>query len=511
MTTFLHMLDPARGTGGRDSPPARWQEPLAAFARLAAGAPALVCHLDADGRVDWANPLLLARHQGTGPPSLDTLFTRAERAKLLRAIKRAHAGGARKALEWVLSDGPKRRSTFALVVSDADDGPSGCLLVCMDTTRLAHAGAQRNQLLLDGLHDLAWTAGADGVLDWRSHHWEELQWLGGSLLDAVVAEDRETVRQAWEEACRSLHPLRVEARLESRREGQRWYLLRMHPLLDSAGQLASWCGIGTDIDDRTRAMTALRFTRQRVDAFLAVVSHELRNPLAAMTAALQLKRHPQASRRMTARALDSLERQVGLMTRMVDDLLDIARLAEGRLLLQYAPVSAASLIADVCADLQPCAAPLGIELAAEPPAPALVIAGDAARLHQALGNLVHNALRATPAGGRIWLEAEARDGEMVVLRVSDTGVGLSDDELGSLFEPGHGTLRHGPSPGDGGLGLGLRIVTLIAELHGGRASGRSDGKGRGAVFEICLPVNHPAGAGGTGLMPQSAPASMSSS
>jgi two-component system CheB/CheR fusion protein len=242
---------------------------------------------------------------------------------------------------------------------------------------------------------------------------------------------------------------------------------------------------GRDVTLRRAHEAALRDVERHRSEFLAMLSHELRNPLAPIRHGLSLlERAPDGSAQaLTAREI--LTRQTGQLERLVDDLLDLTRLQRGKMTLARKPLDLADLARDVAGDHRPAFEAKGVDLEVHVgPTPARVD-GDRERIVQALGNLLENALRHTPPGGRVTVDVTVEPGEGRV-HVSDSGEGLAAEALPTIFE----AFRQG-RPTDrsarGGLGLGLAVVRGIAELHGGSVAASSEGPGRGSEFRLSFP------------------------
>jgi PAS domain S-box-containing protein len=244
-----------------------------------------------------------------------------------------------------------------------------------------------------------------------------------------------------------------------------------------------------DITERKRAEAALRESDERKSEFLAVLSHELRNPLAPILNGLEAMRRADLSPATAARVRDIVERQARHLVRLVDDLLDVTRIARGKIELQRTVLDLRELARRVADDHRSVFERAGVALHVELPAAPAWVDADPTRIAQALGNLLLNAAKFTPAGGatRVSLDAGAA---AVELRVRDDGAGIAPELLPRLFEPfaqGDRTLaRTG-----GGLGLGLALVKGLVEQHGGKVSARSEGCGRGAELTISLPPSPP--------------------
>ncbi|RZI83531.1 MAG: response regulator [Rubrivivax sp.] len=226
---------------------------------------------------------------------------------------------------------------------------------------------------------------------------------------------------------------------------------------------------------------------RRKDEFLATLAHELRNPLAPMrnvVALLKLKNladpHLQWSR-------DVLERQVQQLTHLVDDLLEVSRITQGKLELRRQPVDLASAMEAAVEAAEPAVLAASHRLSIQWPDPPITLNADPTRLTQILQNLLNNAAKYTPPGGQLWLSAQ-RDGDHVVLSVRDTGIGIPQEHLSNIFEM-FSQLAPALERSQGGLGIGLALVQGLVELHGGTITARSAGAGQGSEFVVRLPAS----------------------
>jgi signal transduction histidine kinase len=231
---------------------------------------------------------------------------------------------------------------------------------------------------------------------------------------------------------------------------------------------------------RQAAVGREREMRTSLEAFLAALSHELRSPLQAAWAAIGVLR----TRVPQDRFLDVLDRQMAYLRRLVDDLLDAARIAHGKIQLQRTRQDCRQLAVEAADIARPAAVERGIELSVETPEEELVVAGDGVRLMQVLTNLLNNAVRYTDDGGRVRLRAARSDGA-VELRVSDTGKGIATDVLPKIFD----LFGQGVEGLQGGLGIGLAVAAQLVQLHGGTIEVHSDGPGRGSEFVVRLPAS----------------------
>ena len=238
-----------------------------------------------------------------------------------------------------------------------------------------------------------------------------------------------------------------------------------------------------------RSEAALQETDRRKDEFLAILAHELRNPLAPLRNALQLLQLAGGDRQTVEQTVGIMDRQLQQMVRLIDDLLDISRITRGKIELRKERVELAAVIRDAVETSRPLLETAGHELTVIYPPEPISLDADPTRLAQVFANLLNNAAKYTPPGGHIRLMAE-RQGEEVVVKVSDTGIGIPDDMLPRVFEM-FTQVDRSLERSQGGLGIGLSLVRGLVELHGGSVEAKSDGPGRGSEFSVRLAV-HPA-------------------
>jgi two-component system CheB/CheR fusion protein len=241
-----------------------------------------------------------------------------------------------------------------------------------------------------------------------------------------------------------------------------------------------------DITDRKRREEECREAIRRRDEFLATLSHELRNPLAAIASAGQVLLRAAIDDPLASRARDVVNRESRQMARLIDDLLDVCRVSCGKAVLRRERIDFTSLMADVRVHAEAIMESHGLRFECEMPSEPAWVDADPVRLNQVATNLLTNAAKYTPRGGRVRMALRRENGD-VVLRVEDTGIGIAAHELPLIFDPffqGHVTLARSES----GLGVGLSLVRGLVNLHGGRVEAHSDGPGRGSAFVVHLPI-----------------------
>ncbi len=235
-----------------------------------------------------------------------------------------------------------------------------------------------------------------------------------------------------------------------------------------------------------RAAEGLATEARRKDEFLALLGHELRNPLAPIRTAIHLLRSADTDERTMAHMHEMIDRQVAHLAHLVDDLLDVSRIARGKVRLQKKPLDIVRLVRTTAEDHRPDLESSGVRLVVRLPSRSAWVNGDPTRLSQIVGNLLHNARKFTDPGGEVTVEVQA-DRETVTLVVADSGIGIEPEALPTLFEPFSQSERARSRSRAGGLGLGLALVKGLAELHEGAVQAASEGVGKGARFVVTLP------------------------
>ncbi|MFB2919217.1 response regulator [Aerosakkonema funiforme] len=390
----------------------------------------------------------------------------------------------------------------------------GAVYIVADITQRIRAESalksseERFRMLLENVEDYAiffldtdgcvtrWSAGAERILGYK-----EAEILGKSGSIIFTPEDLKSGADK--------HELEKAIR-EGRAEDERWHLRKDRnrfwasgiatPLRDETGQLRGFAKIMRDFTERKRAEDerALLLAREQQaraeaeaanrmkDEFLATLSHELRSPLNAMLGWAQLLNSRRFDESTTKKAIDIIERTARTQAQLVDDLLDVSRIIQGKLRLNVRPVELTAIIGSVLDTVRPAAEAKEILLERVLDPTTGLVAGDSDRLQQVIWNLLSNAIKFTPNGGRVEVRLK-RDNSLVEITVKDTGKGISPDFVPYVFD----RFRQADSSMTrqySGLGLGLAIVRHLVELHGGTVYAESKGDGMGAKFTVRLPI-----------------------
>jgi PAS domain S-box-containing protein len=328
---------------------------------------------------------------------------------------------------------------------------------------------------------LYWSRGAEELYGWsrqeaigKNAH-ELLQTEFTEPLDRIVALLHREHRWSGDLVHRRSDGARIHV-------ATRWVLDR-----DSQGQPASVLETNTDITERKKAEAALRDADRRKDEFLAMLGHELRNPLGVISNTVQLLRWNGSAQQSPLNLHDVIERQVAHMSELVDDLLDVSRISKGQIGLTYERCDLTGITRATAEDYHGTLEQSGLYLEVDTPKRPLWVMGDRTRLAQIIGNLLHNAEKFTARGGRVTVALRENPGPGATLIVRDTGVGMQPDILARVFEPFSQSDRT-LDRRTGGLGLGLAVVKGFVELHGGSVEAHSEGPGHGAEFVVRLPL-----------------------
>ena len=350
---------------------------------------------------------------------------------------------------------------------------------------------EMQRLLLEGVQDYAiilldpegrvnsWNTGAERITGYTP-----AEIIGHSFERFFLPADAAAGRPA-EELREAMLNRRVEVRgWRVRKDGTRfWAEAVVTSLRDASGRMRGFAKVVRDLSDRKR-IESLEEQGRNLTEFLAMLAHELRNPLAPISNAVAIIAATEQGNPRIRWAREVIERQSAHLTRLVDDLLDVSRITRGKLRLKNAPLDLKDIVRRAIESTRPLIDKRGHRLHAELPEEAAMVHGDAMRLTQVVVNLLNNAAKYTPEGGDIWIGMHS-DGE-VVLRVRDNGVGIPAQMLEGIFDlfaQGERSLDRS----EGGLGIGLTLTRRIVALHGGSIKAASAGPGAGAEFTVALP------------------------
>jgi PAS domain S-box-containing protein len=351
---------------------------------------------------------------------------------------------------------------------------------------------ERFRTMADATPIMIWASGTDSLCNYFNKQWLDFtgrtieQEMGNGWSEGVHADDRERCVDTYRTAFEACKPFLMEYRLRRHDGDYRWILDAGVPRFAGDGTFSGYIGSCLDITERKQAEEKLRDADRRKEEFLAVLSHELRNPLAPIQTALDLLEHSGTGTARSDQELATIKRQVQNLERLVDDLLDVSRISRGNVELRKEVVPLAEAIADSVEAVRALAEERHQRLHVSIPEESLFLDADRTRLEQIFSNLLIDAAKYTPRDGQIWLSAERSDNQ-VVIRVRDTGVGIEPEFLGKVFDlfvQGERRL----TPYRNGAGIGLSLAKHLVELHGGTITAQSRGPDKGSEFIVRLPV-----------------------
>ncbi|OUL31793.1 hybrid sensor histidine kinase/response regulator [Nostoc sp. RF31YmG] len=366
---------------------------------------------------------------------------------------------------------------------------------------------ERYRYLAEAIPQLVWTADANGEGDYFNQNWCNYtgltleQSLGSGWVAALHPDDVKTAHEVWLNAVNNGTLYEIEYRFKRAADASyRWQLGRGLPLKDEQGHVVKWFGTCTDIDEqkqlqqerahlleleqtaRAKAETANRIK----DEFLAILSHELRTPMNAILGWSKLLQSSKLEPEKTSQALATIERNAKLQVQLIEDLLDISRILQGKLTLNVTNIDLESIVLSALETMALAAQTKSIQVSTVFEQNVGLVLGDSTRLQQVVWNLLSNAVKFTPKGGKVEVRLGKADGYAQII-VSDTGKGISAEFLPYAFD----YFRQADSSYTrkfGGLGLGLAIVRNLVEMHGGTVTAASQGEDQGATFTVNLPL-----------------------
>nr|WP_267874168.1 PAS domain S-box protein [Telluria aromaticivorans] len=482
--------------------------------------PVGIVYVDPDGRMLVANahnrqiwgqhPAPGAVHEyaewkGWWPAATDRAGQRVAAAEWPLARVLAGQDSAAGIFEIEPFDAPGTRKTIlvrAAAIRDEAGAMAGAVAANMDISAQVEAeramkdSEAKFRLIANVIPQMVWSADATGLNDYLNTRWQEFTGLpqerigGNGWVEIVHPDDLPRLVALWQQSIATGEPFDIEHRVLHHSGGYRWMLNRAEPFVDAAGKATRWMGTVTDIHDKKTGEEELRAQARRKDEFLAMLAHELRNPLAPISNAAQLLSMAAHDPQRVRQSSEVIIRQVRHMTSLVDDLLDVSRVKRGLVQLERERVDIKSVVASAVEQARPLVEARRHALDLHVDAAGGWVHGDRIRLVQVIANLLNNAAKYTAQGGRIALSVvPAGDAgqDAVAISVRDNGIGIDRTVLPHVFELFTQAERT-PDRSQGGLGLGLALVHSLVQLHGGRVEAHSEGLGMGSTFTVTLPT-----------------------
>lgn len=420
------------------------------------------------------------------------------------ALSRALAGeeSPRAIVEIEPFGSPGQRRTIvlhAVPIRDDNQRIAGGIVAHMDITGQVKAEAALREseakfrTIANAMPQMVWSTLPDGYHDYYNRQWYDYTGMPEGSTDGegwngmFHPEDQPLAWERWRHSLQTGDTYEIQYRLRHRSGQYRWVLGRALPIRNDAGTIIRWMGTCTDIHDQKLAEEELRESGQRKDEFLAMLAHELRNPLAPINAAAELLTLAGYDQQRVSQASTIITRQVDHMTNLINDLLDVSRVTRGLVKLEHETVDLKTVINSAIEQVRPLIEARHHELRLRIASAAAYMKGDKTRLVQIIVNLLTNAAKYSPQGGEIELALNAHP-TTAEISVRDKGIGIDAGLLPhifKLFAQGERT----PDRAQGGLGLGLSLVKSLTHLHGGQVVAHSDGPGKGSVFTLTLPLS----------------------
>nr|WP_314628260.1 ATP-binding protein [uncultured Noviherbaspirillum sp.] len=474
------------------------------FHQLANTIPQMAWIASADGRVEWYNDRWYA-YTGIGPAEAAgegwrQALDEADLPAILGQWRDGIAAGEPFSLTITMRGADRQLRRFLTQLAPLRDaggrvvqwfGTNTDLTPLEQAERAVRESEERLREGLQAANMAAWTWDLDSGETRYSDNADAVfgsAWRAGSRDWSFLPEaDRVRLRDIAQDALRRHASYRCEVELPGAGSADlRW--IEVRGKADSrTGAPGSSSGIALDVSERKRAEVALLLADQRKDEFLAMLAHELRNPLAPISSAVRIMElvAPDAPPQVR-KAREVIDRQTRHLSRLVDDLMDVSRISTGKIVLRDEPVDAAAMVLRAIEMNRPLLEARGHRLETDGLSQQQMLRGDSTRLTQVIGNLINNAAKYTEAGGRISVSL-AREGDWLTIRVADNGVGMAPQILPhvfNLFLQAERSLDRSL----GGLGIGLSVVKRLTELHGGTVEARSDGERMGSEFVVRLPA-----------------------
>jgi PAS domain S-box-containing protein len=413
----------------------------------------------------------------------------------LRALRKGTTVSLARHTILIARDGTERLiDDSAAPILDDTSTPIGAVLVFRDVSDRKEAETVRARLAaivessedaiisksLDGVIR-SWNAGAVRLFGYAAH-----EAIGQPITLIIPMDRRDEERVILQRISRGERIEHFETMRVSKQGRLIHISLTVSPISDAAGNIIGASKIARDISDRKSAERQLREAGRKKDQFIALLAHELRNPLAPLRNGLQVMRLAGGNLDASAEALAMMERQLGHMVRLIDDLLDISRIGQNKMELRRSRVLLTDVLSSAVESARPAIDEAEHKLTISLPPDPIPLDADLTRLSQVFTNLLTNSAKYTERGGAIWLTAERQRGEVVV-SVRDNGIGIPEDALPRIFDM-FSQVDESIARSQGGLGIGLALVKALTEMHGGTIDVASGGTGQGSTFSVRLPT-----------------------
>jgi PAS domain S-box-containing protein len=472
-----------------------------------------VISTDADGRITLLNGVAEAltgwgQAEALGRPLAEVFRIVNEHTRepvvnpALRALREGVVVGLANHTLLIAKDGTERPiDDSAAPIRDGHGETVGAVLVFRDVTERKRAEEARLRLaaIVESSDDaivskslngiiLSWNAGAERIFGYAPSE------AIGQPITLIIPTERQDEERTILTRLRAGERIDHFETVRVTKDGRRINIsLTVSPMRDSQGRLIGASKVARDVTKQKRLEEELRVRAEelaqidrRKDEFIALLAHELRNPLAPLRNGLQVMRLAAEDVDAVTQARDMMERQLGHMVRLVDDLLDISRISQNKMELRRSRLLLADVVSSAVETARPSIEAANHELTISLPTEPLYLDADLTRLAQVLSNLLTNSAKYTEPGGRIWLVGESKGGEVVV-SVRDTGIGIPAESLPRIFDM-FSQVDRSIERSTGGLGIGLALVKGLVEMHDGTVTADSEGPGMGSTFTIKLPA-----------------------
>lgn len=406
--------------------------------------------------------------------------------------------------EYIATDGSRIPVTLGYTPLEGQSGQYICFVLDQSRLKETEMALKQSQAeffqLADAIPQMAWMTRADGYVDWFNQRWYEYtgttqeDCLGWSWTKCIDPNELNRVKAAWDKSIATGERVDIVAPIRAADGTVRPFLTRALPLKNDEGEIVRWFGTNTDISEQQEIQEELRTVAAQLsdadrkkDEFLATLAHELRNPLAPIRMGLELMKMAGNDPELIDETRETMERQTQQLITLVDDLLDVSRVTRGKLNLRKADVKISDVIESAVETSTPLIDDSEHALDVNISDPDITIHADPHRLAQVVSNLLNNAAKYTPDGGRISLSVEKTDANHVAIEVQDTGIGIPADMIDSIFAM-FTQIDRSMERSYSGLGIGLTLVRSLVEMHGGTVSVRSEGQDKGSTFTVILPT-----------------------